>query len=103
MERITVEVGDPPLTVGFVGRWLVEPDPDATRTGLDRVRRRAYWGVALTGAGGSRCTSRTATNAGPSHLGDYDGLGQAERDVPADIIARAAAELGEERIVWRDI
>jgi len=25
------------------------------------------------------------------------------RDVPADIIARAAAELGEQRILWRDI
>ena len=32
-----------------------------------------------------------------------DGLALADADVPADIIARAAAELGETRVLRRDI
>ena len=38
MQEITVEVGEPALTVGFTGRWLVDPDPDETRGGSRRRR-----------------------------------------------------------------
>src|SRR2546421_7459354 len=48
MEKITVEVGEPSLTIGFTGRWLVDPDTDETRGGADAG---AYWGVALTQRG----------------------------------------------------
>ena len=50
MEEITVEVGEPSLSVGFTGRWLVEPDSDATRTGEGGHDAGAYWGIALTKA-----------------------------------------------------
>ena len=39
----------------------------------------------------------------PATLHDYDSLDAAAEHVPADIIARAAAELGETRVLWRDI
>jgi hypothetical protein len=103
MEKITVEVGDPPLTMGFVGRWLVAPDAAATRTALDGHDAGAYWGVAATRRGRiavyvAHCNERWA-----AHLTDYDDLDQAAADVPADIVTRAAAELGEQRVLWRNI
>ena len=39
----------------------------------------------------------------PAHLDDYDDLDHATREVPADILARAAAALGENRVFWWDI
>jgi hypothetical protein len=40
----------------------------------------------------------------PASLRDYDSLDQAaDDDVPADIIAFAAADLGKQRTLWRDI
>lgn len=103
LEKITVEVGDPPLTVGFVGRWLVEPDSDTTRTGEDGHDAGAYWGVALTRRRRIAVYVAHCNGGWPATLDDYDDLDEAERHLPADIVARAAAELGEDRIVWRDI
>jgi len=103
LEKITVEVGDPPLTKGFVGRWLVGPDPDATRTGLEGHDAGAYWGIALTRRGRVAVYVAHCNGRWPAQLTDFDDLDQAGREVPADIIARAAAELGEQRVLWRDI
>jgi hypothetical protein len=44
-----------------------------------------------------------AADRWPAHLDDYDSLDQAAAHVPDEIIARAAAELGETRVLWRDI
>jgi hypothetical protein len=38
---IIVQVGEPAVDIGFRGRWLVEPDTDKTRAGLEEG---AYWG-----------------------------------------------------------
>lgn len=103
MEEITVEVGEPSLTVGFTGRWLVDPDPDETRTGETGYDAGAYWGVALTKRGRIAVFTAHCNDGWPAHLDDYDSLDQAAAHVPADIIARAAAELGETRVLWRDI
>lgn len=103
LEKITVEVADPPLTVGFVGRWLLEPDPDATRTTLDGHDAGAYWGVAATRRGRIAVYVAHCNERWPAHLTDYDDLDQAAREIPADIIAQAAAALGEQRVLWRDI
>lgn len=104
MEEITVEVGDPNLTVGFTGRWLVEPDADETRTDETGFDAGAYWGVALTKRGRVAVFTAHCNDGWPASLQDYDSLDQAANDrMPADIIARAAAELGEQRVLWRDI
>jgi hypothetical protein len=103
LEKITVEVGDPSLTVGFVGRWLVEPDRDATRTELAGHDAGAFWGVAVTRRRRIAVYVAHSNERWPARLTDYDHLDQAAADVPADIIARAAGELGEQRVLWRDI
>jgi hypothetical protein len=104
MEQITVDIGEPRLTVGFTGRWLVEPDPDETRTGQPGHDAGAYWGVALTRRG------RIAVFAAPRHdrwaasLHAYDSLDAAANDgVPGELIALATAELRRTQVLWRDI
>jgi hypothetical protein len=104
VETITVEIGEPSITVGFQGRWLVEPDPDRTRTGKEGHDAGTYWGVALTRRGRiavylAHCNARR-----PTSLRDYDTLNDAVDDgLPADIVALAAAEMAEEFTLWRDI
>jgi hypothetical protein len=49
-------------------------------------------------------TAALCNEGWPASLNDYDSLdAAADGGVPADIIAMAAAELGETRIIWRDI
>ena len=103
MVKITVDVGDPSLTVGFTGRWLVDPDSDETRTAEPGYDAGAYWGIALTRRGRIAVYTAHCNDGWPAHLEDYDSLDQAANHVPADIIAMAARELGEERVLWRDI
>lgn len=104
MQEITIEVGEPALTVGFTGRWLLEPDSDATRTSEPGHDAGAYWGIALTGRARIAVYTAHCNEGWPAVLQDYDGLDQAASGgVPADIIAFAAAELGEHRVLWRDI
>jgi hypothetical protein len=104
MSPITVDVGEPSLTVGFTGRWLVEPDSDETRTGEDGYDAGAYWGVALTKRGRIAVYTAHCNESWPATLRDYDSLDSAVSDgVPADIAALAASGLGEERVLWRDI
>ena len=89
------------LTIGFTGRWLVDPDPDETRGGADAG---AYWGVALTQRGRIAVYVAHVNDGWPASLNDYSSLdAAADDDVPEEIIARAAAELGETRVLWRDI
>ena len=103
-EEITLQVGNPALTVGFIGRWLVAPDADETRTGEDSRDAGAYWGVALTKRGRIAVYTAHCNERWPAQLHDYDTLTDAEKaGVPVDIIALAAQELGEDYIMWRDI
>jgi hypothetical protein len=104
MEEITVEVGKPSLTVGFTGRWLVEPDSDETRSGEDGQDAGVYWGVALTKRGRIAVYAAHCNERWSASLHDYDSLDQAADDgCPADIIALTAAAIGETRVLWRDI
>jgi hypothetical protein len=103
MEKITVDVGEPSLTVGFTGHWLVEPSLDETRTAEDGYDGGAYWGVALTERGRIAVYTAHCNERWPANLNDYDSLGQAAEHVPAEIIAHAAAELGETQVLWRNI
>lgn len=104
-EAIRVEIGEQPLTVGFDGRWLVEPENDETRTGEEGYDAGAYWGIALTKRGRYAVFTAHCNEQWPATLKDYDTLDAAAADgTPADIIALAKQELGEEHvIIWRDI
>ncbi len=104
MEEITVAVGEPALTVGFTGRWLVEPDPAKTRTGEPGYDAGAYWGVALTRRGRIAVFTAPCNDGWAAGLHDYDSLDAAANDgVPREIIGLAAAALGRTRVLWRDI
>ena len=101
MQEITVEVGEPALTVGFTGRWLVDPDPDETRGGSNTS---AYWGIALTRRGRIAVYTAHVNDGWPAVLRDYDSLDRAADDgVPEHLIILAAAELGEQRVLRLDI
>jgi hypothetical protein len=101
MQGISLEVGKPALTVSFTGRWLVEPEPDETRGGSDAG---AYWGIALTKRGRIAVYIAHVNEMWPAALRDYDSLDQAADDhIPEHLIALAAAQLGEQRVLWRDI
>jgi hypothetical protein len=104
-ESIEVYVGkEPAVPVGFIGQWLVEPDEDETRTGEEGYDAGAYWGVALTQRGKIAVYTAHVNDGWPASLDVFDSLDDAESNgVPQDILAKAAIELGEERVVWRDI
>jgi|ERR1022692_1211374 hypothetical protein len=104
MEEICVEVGEPALTKAFTGRWLVSPDSDETRTGEEGYDAGAYWGVALTRRGQIAVWMAHCNDGWPPGLNVYGTLDQAEQDrVPADIIALAATELGQDHVIQLDI
>jgi hypothetical protein len=104
MSQITVDVGEPYLTVGFTGRWLVEPDSDETRSGAAGADAGAYWGVARTKRGRIAVYTAHCNERWPAILRDYDSLdGAVSAGLPADIAALAARGLGEERVLWRYI
>jgi hypothetical protein len=104
MGQITLPVGDPELTVGFAGRWLVEPDSEETRSSEPDHDPGAYWGVALTKRGRIAVYTGHCDTTRAASLHDYDTLGEAVQEgLPADIAALAADGLGQERILWRDI
>jgi Post-segregation antitoxin CcdA len=108
MEEIQVEIGDPrdvgaTVTASFIGRWLVEPDSDDTRTGLvdQGYDAGAYWGVALTKRGRIAVYTAHCNDGWPAELHDFDTLDEAE--LPDDILAMAKGELGEEYVIRLDI
>lgn len=78
--QITVEVGDPARTEGFVGRWLVEPDSDDTRTAEEGHDAGAYWGVALTRRGRIAVYTAHCNERWPGQLVDYDNIENAGKD-----------------------
>lgn len=107
MEEITVEVGpeERRIPVAFTGRWLVHPDEKETRTTEDGRDAGAFYGVAQTAKGRIAVYVAHCNDRWEPVLLDYVDLdaAAASGDVPADIIAMAARELGESRPVRLDI
>jgi hypothetical protein len=106
MDEIQLEIGDPrdagaTLTTSFIGRWLVEPDEDETRTTMAGRDAGAYWGVALTRRGRIAVYTAHVNDGWPAQLRDYDTLDDA--DLPEDILAMAKNALGEEYVIRLDI
>jgi hypothetical protein len=106
LDQIILEVGNPAHSTGFVGRWLVEPAVDDTHSSEPGQDPDAYWGVAVTRRGRIAVYAAHRTAKWPARLDDYDSLEHAaDDDVPADILASAAAALlpDEAEVIWRDI
>lgn len=106
LDHIIVEVGKPSYSTGFVGRWVVVPDPDDTHSTAPGQDADAYWGVAVTRRGRIAVYAAHRKGKWPARLDDYDSLEHAaEDDVPPDIIALASSVLVEDQddVIWRDI
>lgn len=102
-ERIMVNVGEPPVPEAFIGIWLVTPDADESRS-REGNDAGAYWGIALTQRGKVAVYMAHVNERWPASLNVYESLDDAEwNHVPRDILAEAAAALGEERPIWRNI
>jgi hypothetical protein len=85
MGEITVDIGEPRLTVGFTGRWLVEPDPDESRAGRRGYDTGAYWGVALTRRGRFAVFAASRHDRWAASLHAYDSLDAGANDgVPGE-------------------
>src|SRR4051812_3273507 len=103
METIEVELaGSPGLgweetsyTAQFVGQWLVDPDPEETRTGEPGYDAGAYYGVALTQRGIIVVYMRHVNDGFAPTLNTYESFEEAEQaDAPGDILAMAASHIG---------
>jgi hypothetical protein len=108
MENIEVELWDRvveiPYRAQFVGRWLLYPYPDETRTGEPGYDAGAYFGVALTQRGNIAVYTSHVNDGFPPELRTYNSFGEAEEEgVPGDILAMAASEMGAEYVQKLDI
>lgn len=89
---------------GFIGRWLVEPDPSETRSAEATADSGAYYGVAVTKKGNIVVYAAHVNDRWEPVLKTYGSLGQAELDgIPKDIIERAANNLDPDHVVWLDV
>ncbi|MGW5362358.1 hypothetical protein [Actinopolymorpha pittospori] len=104
--KILVEIDKPPRTVGFAGRWLVEPNPDDAPARLDEDAAGTYRGIALTKRGRIALYAAHHNPKYPAVLtvyADLQALSESEDHVPPELLARAAAELNPNRTTWLDI
>ena len=105
----TIEVGlwgpeERPYPVQFVGRWLLYPDPDETRTGEPGYDAGGYYGVALTQRGNIAVYWAHCNEGRAPTLHTYSSFEEAEEDgVPGDILAIAAAEINDGYVQRLDI
>jgi hypothetical protein len=89
-EKIIVRTGCPAVDEAFVGRWLVEPDPDESRSRL-AGHAGAYWGVAITESGRYAIYIAHCAEVWPGRLVEHDSLADAAGVAPATVLAAAAA------------
>ena len=88
----------------FVGEWLLDPDPDGTRTGEPGYDAGAYYGVALTERGNIAVYTRHVNDGFAPTLNVYDTFETAEESgEPADILATAANAMGADYVRKLDI
>ncbi len=107
MENIAVDLRDHeenPYTVEFVGRWLLSPDPDETRTGESGYDAGAFFGVALTRRGNLAVVSEHCNGKWGPYLETHGSFDEAkEKGVPADILSMAATQVGADYAQKLDI
>jgi hypothetical protein len=102
MENIEVQLWGPeetPYRAQFVGRWLLHPDPDETRTGEPGYDAGGYYGVALTQRGNLAVYWAHCNEGRAPELNTYSSFDEAESEsVPGDILALAASEMGADYV-----
>ena len=102
IETIRIEVDGctgPNRPVEFEGRWLVEPDPDETRTTEEGYDAGAYYGVALTGRGNIAVYVAHCNAGFDAKLKPYEFFEAAEDDgIPADILGTASINAGPDYV-----
>ncbi len=107
MEAIEVELWGPeerPYRVTFVGRWLLWPDEDQTRTGEPGHDAGAYYSVALTRKGDIAVYVRHVNDGFAPSLHTYSSFEEARNDgMPGDILAMAASEISDGYVQKLDI
>jgi hypothetical protein len=101
-ETIRVEVGghhNSYRPVEFEGRWLVEPNPEETRTTEAGYDAGAYWGVALTKRGNIAVYTAHVNDGFDAILTPYGSFEEAEAEgVPADILGAASVDAGPDYV-----
>jgi len=107
MESIEVELWGPedmPYQAAFVGRWLLWPDENETRTGEPGYDAGAYYGVALTRRANIAVYIRHVNEGFAPTLKTYASFEEAEEDgIPGDILAIAASEISDGYVQKLDI
>ena len=107
LEKIEVELWGPeetPYTAEFVGRWLLLPDENATRTGEPGYDAGAYYGVALTQRSNIAVYVRHVNDGFTPRLYTYSSFEETEDEgMPGAILAMAAVELGADYVQQLDI
>ena len=102
IEPIEVDLGG--SRARFVGEWLLDPDPDETRTGEPGHDAGAYYGVALTERGNIAVYTRHVNDGFAPTIVAYDSFETAEENgVPSDILATAADAMGADYVRELDI
>jgi hypothetical protein len=103
LHRIEVEVGEDLYAhrKAFVGRWLLEPDSDTTRSAEPSQDAGTYWGVALTKGGRFAVYAAHCNGRFPASLRVFDSIADAE--LPEDIERIARTAVGEDVVVELDI
>lgn len=103
--QVTVDMRDDngrEWSEAFAGRWLVEPGDDNRGT----EDAGACYGIALTAKGRIAVYAYHVNDRWAPALQVYDTLDEAEADItglPKELVAAASSEMGQQRIVWRDI
>ncbi len=107
METIEIDLWgqhERPYRAKFIGRWLVHPDPDETRTALPGHDPGAYYGVALTRRGNLAVYSQHCNQSFAPVLETFNSFEEAEKaGWPGDVLAMAGAELGYDYVQKLDI
>jgi hypothetical protein len=104
-DEITVEMrdkhGEHHWEEGFRGRWLIEPE-DTNRYGPEAG---ACYGIALTAKGKIAVYIYHVNDRWAPELRVYDGLDEAQADLQLapEAIVIAASEMGQRRVIRRDI
>ena len=92
-----------PRKVRFEGRWLVEPNPDATTPDDPAGAAGSYFGVAVTRGGNVAVYIDSTKPSVDARLDTYLSLDAAMEGLPRKIYEMARAEIGYDYVEELDI
>lgn len=106
MGKIELDLGTRnfPRRVQFEGRWLVEPDQDATRPDDPAGNAGFYYGVAVTRRGNIAVYIDNTEPSNTARLNTYPSLDAAAAEgLPEEIYEMAEAKIGPDHVEELDI